>query len=237
MLFRPAPVLTAFALPALIILMVLGGWQWQRMGWKQGLLDLFESRLSAEPVPVADALALEDPAFLPVRVEGNWLDVAPLRFGLGRDGIPVWRWLQPVETPSGTYLVLRGYADYETPTITATGPAAFEALVLPDPARGLFPPPNRPDLNIWRGWDLPAMAQAMGLAPQELHPVVLARTTPADPAHPELKADPPKIDMISNRHFEYAMTWWLLGLTLIGIYIGLHVREVRIGRANEPPAA
>lgn len=42
--FRPLPVLTLLALPALALLIALGTWQVQRMGWKADRIAAFEAR-------------------------------------------------------------------------------------------------------------------------------------------------------------------------------------------------
>ena len=49
---------TFFAIPALLVLIGLGNWQWQRMHWKAGLLRDLEAARSAAPVPLRDVVPL-----------------------------------------------------------------------------------------------------------------------------------------------------------------------------------
>lgn len=49
MYFRPFPILTIIAVPALAALIALGVWQVQRASWKADLIVQFEQAAKAEP--------------------------------------------------------------------------------------------------------------------------------------------------------------------------------------------
>jgi hypothetical protein len=61
MYFRPFPVLTIIAVPALAALIALGVWQSQRAGWKAELITQFEQAAKADPLLPEAALCGQTP--------------------------------------------------------------------------------------------------------------------------------------------------------------------------------
>ena len=47
---------TLTLIPALALLVGLGGWQWRRMTWKNELVGRIESRTTAAPVALSEAI-------------------------------------------------------------------------------------------------------------------------------------------------------------------------------------
>ena len=107
-----------------------------------------------------------------------------------------------------------------TPTIAI---AAILMTILPVSTRPLrtpdqptfVTPKNNLAANHWYSRDLPAMARALGVTSPA--PVTLMAETSTNP---EWKAlDPtPLPPEISNRHFEYALTWFGLAAALACVY-------------------
>ena len=95
--------------------------------------------------------------------------------------------------------------------------------VLRVPEKGNFvSPPNDVAGNRWYVRDVPAMAQALNAdAPAPL--VLMAETS----SNPEWKAlDPaPLPAQITNRHLEYALTWFGLAAALVGVYAAMLWRK------------
>ena len=56
MYFRPYPLLTIIAIPALVVLVMLGVWQSQRAGWKSQEVVAFEQRMQAPPQSIVGAI-------------------------------------------------------------------------------------------------------------------------------------------------------------------------------------
>ena len=61
MYFRPFPILTIIAIPAMAALIALGVWQSQRAGWKAGLVQQFAEAAKAEPQSPDTALCTATP--------------------------------------------------------------------------------------------------------------------------------------------------------------------------------
>ncbi|WP_300545785.1 SURF1 family protein [Maricaulis sp.] len=219
--FRPFPLLTLFSLPALALLVILGFWQVQRMTWKAERIAAFEAR--GQLADFRTAICTDfDGAFGPsvsgpAPLAGETLRLYALRDQAGwvRVGLmPV-----PACDPSGE----PGYVFVET---------AFESLagggratprqwrIEPFPAAGRFAGRNDTDTNQWYRFDAVAMARALGVDPDRVHPV-WARADTGLPA--SLAQTPPA------RHFGYALTWFGLALALVGVYLALHIARGRLG--------
>jgi surfeit locus 1 family protein len=220
--------LTISVAVALAILLSLGVWQLQRLAWKEGLLARVAALQAAAPrdaVPVLEAIAKgADQDFTRVRLECPGLGSAPyLELFSVRDGQAGLRLVSACSVASGPYrsiLVDRGFiAD----TISARPPVnpadqAPVAMVgvLRVPETGNFvSPPNEPAANHWYTRDVAAMAGHLK-APQPAPLVLMAEVS----SNPDWKAlDPAPLPAeISNRHLEYALTWFGLAAALVGVY-------------------
>ena len=122
-----------------------------------------------------------------------------------------------------TILVDRGFVDETVsarPKVNVSDRAPIAVTgVLRVPEKGNFvSPPNDVAGNRWYVRDVPAMAQALNAdAPAPL--VLMAETS----SNPEWKAlDPaPLPAQITNRHLEYALTWFGLAAALVGVYVAM----------------
>ena len=223
--FRPLPVLTLFALPALALLLALGTWQVQRMEWKADRIAAFEARGEVPDFRTAICSASDTP-FGP-RVTGPApLTGATLRYYTLRSEGPGWIRLGlmrvPACEPGGEPYYLLVETAFESLTGSARVPASAWRVETP-PAAGSFASRNDPDTNQWYRFDHDAMAAALGADPGR----VLALWAPADRGLPESLAQTPPA-----RHLGYALTWYGLALALVGVYLALHAARgrLRLGR-------
>ena len=123
---------------------------------------------------------------------------------------------------SDTLLVDRGFiADAETarPAVrTATPGGAPEMVtgILRVPDRpGAFTPEADLSKRLWFSRDVVAMAATLGVSRPA--PVMLMAESRTNPDFPALTPSPlPAV--ISNRHMEYALTWFGLAGALAGVY-------------------
>ena len=88
----------------------------------------------------------------------------------------------------------------------------------------MFTPQNDPARNLWYWPDAAAMtASAFAAQPVETAPVTIDADASPDPgARP--RGGTTRIDL-PNRHLEYALTWYGLALTLIGVYAAFVVES------------
>src|SRR5690349_7519588 len=107
--FRPYPVLTVIAIPALALLVALGVWQSQRAEWKTRLIARFEEAAKADPQPPEAILCGGRPeagvVVSPPAGEGKTMRV----FGHDAAGVAGWRRFQAVRLPCGAVLAETGF--------------------------------------------------------------------------------------------------------------------------------
>lgn len=223
--------LTIAVVVSLVILIGLGSWQVQRLAWKRELLARVAA-LQAAPATSGEA-ALErmgagaDLDFTRVRVVCPGLAGAPyLELFSVRDGQAGSRLISACQVAGGPYrsiLVDRGYVRDDVsarPAVNVSDRAPVEIVgVLRAPEAGnRFSPPNDVAANRWYVRDTMAMAQALN-ADKPAPMFLMAETS----SNPEWKAlDPAPLPAeISNRHLEYAVTWFGLAAALVGVYAAM----------------
>jgi surfeit locus 1 family protein len=222
--------LTIATLIGLAILIALGNWQLQRRDWKEALLARIARLESAAPVDAAQALSkARTPAELDmVRVRLACPGISGAAFvelyGL-LDGHSGRRLVSacPLGTgASATLLVDRGFIDdAETarPVVRTATPGGAPEMVtgilrVPDPP-GRFTPEADLVKRLWFSRDVVAMAATLGVSRPA--PVMLMAESRTNPDLPALTPSPlPAV--ISNRHMEYALTWFGLAGALAGVY-------------------
>jgi surfeit locus 1 family protein len=226
--------LTACSAAALSVLIGLGLWQLQRLQWKEGLIAQIEARVKAEPVllkeAVAQASAGEDVSYLRVRVEGRFDNAKERYLFAVSDGTPGWHVITPLETPDGeAALVDRGFVPdaLKDPAARPQGElndaVTLTALARPPETQGLFVPDNEIERNRWFWRDLRAMTRSMfGDGAKDVAPFFLeAERSDVHGGWP--RGGETRLDL-PNNHLQYAITWFLLALCLVVIYV-LYVRS------------
>lgn len=228
--FRPLPVLTLFAVPALALLVLLGSWQWQRFDAKRTAPP--PADLAAAARPLEAVLPLAPPDRTPVTARGVWGSGTVGIYAL-RDGRRGTRLFSPLVTPAGTVLVDRGWVAEGVPAPAPSGRASLTGLLRVGARPNAYTPDNDPAAGTWYWPDVPALARVLAvrvadprlyLAPLSVDP--LATGT----AVPNPWADPRGADLLpAERHLGYALTWWGLAAALVGVWLALHLRTGRIG--------
>ena len=225
--------LTVAAAISLVILVGLGSWQLKRLAWKEDLLAHVAALQSAKAQPLGPVLQQlsqgREVDYTRVSVTCPGLAKAPFLelYGI-RDGDAGARLISACRTQAGPYgsiLVDRGFV---VDTVSARPPVDAAAAdpveligVLRKPDRPSFvTPPNQP--ARWYFRDIPAMAKA--LAAEAPAPTFLMAETAANPEWPALVPSPLPAE-ISNRHLEYALTWFALAATLACVYAAVLLRR------------
>jgi surfeit locus 1 family protein len=229
--FRPRLAPTLFTIPMLLICVVLGVWQLQRLEWKSGLIAQRKAAVAASPVrppqTLAEARAME---FHPVVDDGVFLNDREIFVGAtGPKGGIGFHVLTPLREPDGRIVfVNRGFipSERKDPATRAAGQLAGTVHITgllrvpPDQRPNWFLPDNRPDLNYWFWIDLPAMAAAAQLAPTNVVPFYIdADATPNPGGWPQGGVTPLSLP---NDHLQYALTWFSLAAALVVIYVVYH---------------
>lgn len=226
--------LTLATVVGLAILVSLGLWQVQRLAWKEALLARvarLETTAAVDLVPVLkSAASLEDLDMVRVRLECPGLSSAPFveLYGL-KDGDAGRRLVSACALGEGPYasiLVDRGFIPdsvTERPAVRAEAGAAVPGAAQ-DAVTGILRIPDRPNRftpaadpgkGLWFARDIPGMAAGLGAVRPA--PVMLMAETSTNPDFKALVPSPVPA-AISNRHLEYALTWFGLAAALAGVY-------------------
>lgn len=222
--FRPLPLLTLLAFPALALLLGLGVWQLDRAEWKEQQIEAYQSRQSEAPMPLADiACAEAEPYGRRVRpvepASGEGLQLS----GRDRSGQLGWRLFQMAPAPacleSGYILVETGFR----PLSGEAQPLSAETgLIYTRPQRaGQFTPDPNPAGREFYAFDRAAMADALGLAPGELYDQ--AWLSADDGELPAVLSEVPPA-----RHIGYAVTWFGFAFALLVVYFAFHAARGRL---------
>jgi surfeit locus 1 family protein len=230
---------TALSLVGLAVLIGLGTWQLQRKHWKDQLIAKIAARIAASPVPLSQAeqirLAAGDIDYLHVTARGRLHHdkerylYAPAKSGLG------WHVYTPLEwAPSQVVWINRGFVPDERKDPASrregqlSGEVEVTGLVRVPHGTGAFTPANDVAHNLWYWPDAAAM-HASAFAGTGVR--ALAFTVDAD-ARPEPPGGLPRGGVtrldLPNRHLEYALTWYGLALTLIGVYAAFAASRLRL---------
>jgi surfeit locus 1 family protein len=223
--------MTIAALVSLAILLALGAWQLQRLGWKTALLAKVEALQAAAPVPIVPVLEalsggsdgdyVRVTADCPALAQAPYLELYGIREGVA--GVRLISACKLATGPYGSILVDRGFI----PDTVSARPAVLAGQATPLQVTGVLragdrasfvTPPNDLAANHWYSRDIAAMAKA--LKAERPAPTFLMAETPTNPEFPALLPSPLPAE-ISNRHLEYALTWFGLAASLAGVYVAV----------------
>ncbi|HEX2561708.1 SURF1 family protein [Phenylobacterium sp.] len=228
--------LTIATLISLAILIGLGAWQLQRLSWKQDLLDRITALENAPPIPAEQALARiargEDLDFQRVRAvcpglgRASWLELHAIHEG--QSGVRLISACRLEAGPYRSVLVDRGFVldivSSRPPRDPAAGePVTIDAVIRTPEAASAFAAANTP--RRWFRRDIADMAEALG-APAPA-PVFLMAETSTNPEWLALKPLPVPSG-VSNRHLEYALTWFGLAGALLAVYAAVLWRRWKV---------
>jgi surfeit locus 1 family protein len=221
--FRPYPVLTIIAVPALAVLVGLGVWRSQRAGWKSDEIAKFEAAAKASPESPEQALCAGKPAegtvVAPPKASGKSLRM----FGHNAAGDAGWRLFQAAQLSCGAVFAETGFEPLDiggpggAPLVRQKA-APDRFLVEAWPAKPLMAAENAPDRNEWHWFDAPLMGAAAGAAPLNAAFIL----TPLSGMPDFLTRTPPET------HIGYAVTWFGMAAAFAVIYALFHARAGRL---------
>jgi surfeit locus 1 family protein len=217
---------------AVVILIVLGTWQLQRLQWKQALMTARQTAVAAAPLtelPTGDGSAV---AFRRLRLTGTYDSRVEFHLsgqsltdsrGMSQAG---WHVVTPFTLTDGaTVMVDRGFVPYDLKDPSRRAPVpmgvqTIEGLIRPAGPRGWMVPENDVRQNVWFTRDAEVMAKAAGLA--GVVPFTLDLVAASPPTEDWPRGGQTRLDL-PNNHLQYALTWYSLAGVLI-IVTGLFAR-------------
>jgi surfeit locus 1 family protein len=231
--FRPLLYPTLWLVPALALMVGLGVWQIERLHWKAALIASVESGMRAAPVPLAEALRRppEEAEWHHVTVSGRFQhDKENYLFAQGPMGAVGVQVITPLVQDNGeAVLVSRGWVPQalQDPMTREAGqiegPVTMTGVLRVSQEPGPFTPDSA--RRLWFVKDVRAIAKAQGVTITA--PIVIEADATPNPGGWPLGGQT-RVDF-PNDHLQYALTWFGLALTLIGVYLVYHVRQGRLG--------
>jgi surfeit locus 1 family protein len=236
------PTLATFA--AFCVLLGLGTWQLERKRWKEDLLAKIAERVAAAPIPLSRAADLMrgggDVEYMHVSAAGRFHHDKERYLYFPAPAGLAWHVYTPLEVaPARIIWVNRGLVPDASkgPAARTAGQVAGETVVrgvvrIPQ-GKTLFTPQNDVAGNLWYWPDIPALTASAFPAGGAVTALPFTIETDAEPPPPGglPKGGVTRI-ALPNRHLEYAVTWYGIALTLIGVYLAFAINRVR---AAAPP--
>lgn len=240
---RSFAALSLAAAVALAILIALGSWQVKRLHWKEALIARVEAQIKGAPIPIADVLdaspALKggkaDPEYQPVTLSGTYDHTKELFYYTTLNGTIGWHIYTPLtiaDPPGHTIFINRGFIPANFKEKSSRPESLDEGKIVitglfrwPDAEKpNSFMPDNDVKENIFFWRDLDLMRETTGLDASRVLPFFVYAGKSEDRALP---IGDVTIIRFPNNHLAYAMTWYGLGLTLIGVYGALLLGRVK----------
>ncbi|GGZ37196.1 SURF1-like protein [Asticcacaulis endophyticus] len=219
-LFKLAPpIMTVCVVIAFLCLNGLGVWQLQRLHWKQGLKSEIERTQTIAPLPVRDVIAGDQDA--------SWRQITIGNCFIAADKLIYMHGL--LNGVSGYHVLGTCPYDSERKIITELG---FSEVPLPQDLPIITPvvgrlrkldaipagmtPPNIPEKNEWYWRSAREISKALNMPVREDYFVIM------DLEKSDLEisglVQSPMTAALSNRHLEYALTWFGLAWTLLAMF-------------------
>jgi len=228
---------TVFSLPVLILCLGLSAWQMERREWKLGILERIAVNQAAAPVALDDLLK-GDPLvheYGRAKIAGTFLHDKEFHLAArsmkNTVGVQV---VTPIRTDDGRIVLFdRGWVPSEKkePEKRAAGQLAgkveLTGIVRRAQVQRRFVPDNVPDKNVWFHVDVPLMRKLAGGTPDpRLDTFFLEADATPNPGGLPVGGQT-RLD-IPNDHLQYAITWFGIALTLIGVYLAFHWENGRL---------
>jgi surfeit locus 1 family protein len=240
---------TLVMIPALGLLLGLGFWQMQRKVWKDGLQRQIVERVARPPTAVTRLGDITKTAggleYLRVRVPGRFLHEEERLVYWALSAGSGWLVHTPLLMRDGAVVIVnRGWVPdalkgrERRAEGLHSGDVEVVGLVRVPEAPGTFTPANDPARNIWFWRDLAAMSACRNTETQtaDCRALEAARRAGFYIDAEALPANPggwPRGGItnlvLANRHLKYAVTWFGLGATLIGVWIAFVAGRLRHG--------
>lgn len=234
---RPLRWPTIIMLPIVVLSLSLAMWQMERRAWKRDILDRIATNQAAAPLSL-DALLAGDPLrfeYGRVKVSGTFLHdkefYLAARSLKSKVGMQV---VTPLRAENGAIVLIeRGWipSDRKEPDKRAegqlTGKVELTGIVRRSQIKRQFAPDNDPARNFWFHVDVPLMRQMAGGQPDaKLDGFFLDADATPNPGGVPVGGQT-RLD-IANDHLQYAITWFLVALAGVGVYLAYHWENGRL---------
>ncbi len=235
---KPETVPTIAMLVVVATCLWLAVWQLQRLQQKTELIASIEKAQALPPRDIHSFTGdeLQNSEWRNVVATGVFLHEHELhatpRYLRNKLGYAI---LTPLAITNGRetqyVLVNRGWVDREKREASTRSAGNTTAAVIVEGAvrlqmkQKMFTPNNQPEINLWLWYDLPAMSKATGL---KLLPIIIDAAAVRNVDGSDIKDAPEPFPVeikIRNDHAGYAVTWFLLALSALGVFVAYYAEK------------
>ncbi|BCB20836.1 SURF1 family protein [Bosea sp. ANAM02] len=224
---------TLLTVAGVLVLCTLGTWQLQRMGEKHAYIERLQREAAGKPAampPSADWAKLDAAALdlTHVVAKGSYVDdrIAGVRTTIAAgppgsrqlSGFGRWIFQAFKLEDGGIILVNRGFVPESRlgQIGPASGPDTIAGFLRAPESRNSFTPQDLPAIREFYTRDPAAIAASLG---QPAAPFYLEAAREGDGMTPPAGVDVRElIARIPDNHLQYALTWFGLALTLLGLF-------------------
>lgn len=225
-------ILTAFMLLALVVLIMLGNWQRERLAWKEALLQTISERMQQPPRKIDEIVKIynqsQDVAYWPVTLKGQFLHDKEQHYFATYKGASGYFIYTPVQLSGRDIYIFvnRGFVTFDKKNVETRqegqikGEVSIQGLSrnAPEAKPSSVMPDNDLAQNIYYWQDITNMAAQTGItAMGELLPFFMDADNATNPGGWPI-GGVTQVEL-PNNHLQYMITWYGIALTLLGVYV------------------
>ena len=225
MKFKPKLIPTIFTTIALITLLSLSYWQFQRLFWKKAIINEIKQKSELAPISLNSSDISPEMIYRKVKVKGTFDHSKEIHmYGGSRQfkGEPGYYIITPMQLNNNTnILVNRGWVPEKQkdadkrPNTLIPGEVEIIGSIMPAEKKTLYIHENQPKRNLWFYVNLNEISNYLGLSINDFY--VLASDNPETlPRGRDLEPN------LRNNHLGYALTWLFSAIALLVIYFQYH---------------
>lgn len=221
----------------LVILLVLGSWQVQRLHWKEALIERIQERMAEQPVPLETIVSMQaqgqDIEYRPVTLSGSFVHEGERHYFATWKGASGYFVHTPLDVGGRYIFINRGFVPYDRKDASLRTLGQVPGRVdigglsrLPETEKpSSLVPDNDLAKNVFYWRDLNAMTQSAGLKADQVYPFFI--DADGKPNAGGLPVGGVTRIEFSNKHLEYAVTWFGLAFALVVVLAGWIFRQWR----------
>ena len=226
-IFKPKIIPIIATILGLAILLSLSGWQLKRLSWKKNLIETRIDRYEKNSKELDELKDISNSEFYKVNVVGSFLNNKEMFMpALSKNGNNGFHILVPIKLLDGKTIIYdTGWVpthkkEQATRTENLDDNISIKESVIRLPGRkGKYQPDNELENNFWFFVDTEEMSKYLNLNVEKEFYLEAANDGPEGyPLGGQTRI------YIRNNHLQYAITWFLIACTLLGVFLAASIK-------------
>ena len=215
---------------ALFILIGLSTWQLKRLVWKTDLINQRISSFESNPIQLNSIIKPEENEFRKISTSGELLNSKEMYMpALSKRGNNGFHILVPLKTKNGKFIVydsgwvpLNKKDKKNREENIISGVNNFDAVIRTSGRKGYFQPDNDLKSNTWFFVEPNLMGNFTGIKFEDKYYLEASNNGPNGfPLGNQTRI------YLRNNHLQYAITWFLIAIGLIGVFFFANIKKVK----------